>query len=311
MSSELQAHSLSRAASKRAIYVGLGISTTFLVVEAVGGWLTNSLALLSDAGHLLTDVGALGLALLAFRFAARPASLSRTYGHYRAEILAASANGLTLWLVAAYILYEAYRRFLNPPEVHSGPMLAVAVAGFFANVVVAVVLRRASRESLNVRSAFMHVATDAVQSIGVIIAGLLMLYFGWYIADPIISVVIALLIAYTGTRVILQAVSILMEGVPSAVDVGALRDAICEAPGVDSVHDLHLWSITSGYYPMSVHVTLKSNAGAEERRGLLERLQGMITRDYGISHVTIQVEDGAMECNQEGARQPYRSSDCG
>ena len=215
-----------RTGSKRAVRISLAIIGTFFVIEALGGWLTNSLALQADAGHLLTDVGALGMALVAFSFAARPISAARTYGYYRAEILAALANGLTLWLVAAYILFQAYRRLLEPPEVLSGPMLLIAFAGFLAQVAAALVLRGSSKESLNTRGAFVHVATDAVQSTGIIIAGFLMLLFGWYVADPIISVIIALLIAYTGGRIVFQSTHVLLEGTPSSIDVVALQGAM-------------------------------------------------------------------------------------
>ena len=230
-----------RTASKRAVRISLGIIGVFFLIEAVGGWLTNSLALLADAGHLLTDMGALGMALLAFWFAARPITPERTYGYYRAEILAALANGLTLWLVSAYILVQAYLRLAEPPEVSSGPMLVIAFAGLLAQVGATLVLRRAARENLNVRGAFVHVATDVLQSVGVIIAGLLMLFFGWYIADPIISVIVALAIIYTGGRIVLQSTHALLEGTPSHMDA----EALLQADLVRSVHDLHTWSITS------------------------------------------------------------------
>jgi len=248
-----------RTVSKRAVRISLGIIGPFFLIEAIGGWLTNSLALLADAGHLLTDVGALALALMAFWFAARPTSPTHTYGYYRAEILAALANGLTLWLVAAYILWQAYQRLLEPPEVLSGPMLLIAFVGFFAQLAAAVVLHGSAEESLNIRAAFVHVATDAAQSIGVIIAGVLMLFLGWYIADPIISVIIALGITYTGGRIVFQAIHVLLEGTPSHVDVVALQAAMRQAQGVESVHDVHTWSITSGYHAMSAHVVLEDS----------------------------------------------------
>ena len=288
-----------RTASKRAMRIALGISATFFFIEAIGGWLTNSLALLADAGHLLTDVGALSMALLAFWLAARPISPARTYGYYRAEILAALANGLTLWLVAAYILFEAYRRFADPPEILSGPMLTVAFSGLVANMAAAWVLHGSSKDSLNVRGAFVHVATDAVQSIGVIITGFLMLLFSWYVADPIVSVIIAVLILYTGGRIVLQATHVLLEGSPSSVDVVALREAFLRDPGVQEVHDVHTWSITSGYNAMSAHVTLKDEVTHVEEPQVLARLRELASHQYGIGHVTIQMEGGSAECEED------------
>ncbi|MDO8567421.1 MAG: cation diffusion facilitator family transporter [Dehalococcoidales bacterium] len=279
--------------------ISLGISAVFFLIEAIGGWLTNSLALLADAGHLLTDVGALSLVLLAFWFAARPISPARTYGNYRAEVLAALANGLALWLVAAYILFEAYRRLLSPPQVASGPMILIALAGFLANLVAALILFRSARNNLNVRGAFLHVTTDAIQSVGVIIAGLLMLFFGWYVADPIASGIIALVIAFAGGRIVLQATHVLLEETPSGVDGIALRKALIQVPGVQTVHDVHTWSITSGYNAMSAHVTLKDAVSHEEEQGVLSSLREVASQQYGIGHVTIQLEGGSMACDED------------
>lgn len=293
-----------RIVSKRTVRISLAIVGTFFLVEAIGGLLTNSLALLADAGHLLTDVGALGLALLAFWFAARPISPSRTYGYYRVEVLAALANGLTLWLVAAYILWQAYLRLLDPPEVLSGPMLIIAFVGFLAQLAAAAILHGSADESINTRAAFVHVATDAVQSIGIIIAGILMLGFGWYIADPIVSIVIALLIAYTGGRIVFQAIHILLEGTPPDIDVVALQAALRQAKGVDSVHDLHAWCITSGYCAMSAHVVLEDGLTPEEGQRVLTQLREMATHQYGIGHVTIQLEGGSLTCDESHAPVP-------
>ena len=296
-----------RTVSKRAVRISLGIIGAVFLIEAVGGWLTNSLALLADAGHLLTDIAALGMVLLAFWFAARPTTPERTYGYYRAEILAALANGLALWLVSAYILVQAYRRLAEPPEISSGPMLVIAFAGLLAQVGTTLVLRRAAQENLNVRGAFVHVATDVLQSIGVIIAGLRMLFFGWYIADPIISAVIALAIIYTGGRIVLQSTHVLLEGTPSHVDTVALEEALLQADLVRSVHDLHTWSITSGYNAMSAHVVLEDEVAPEEGQRLLERLRDTVINRYGIGHVTIQLEGGFLECAEDQAHTPQSS----
>lgn len=298
-----------RTASKRAVRISLGISLAFFLIEALGGWLTNSLALLADAGHLLTDVGALSLVLLAFWFAARPVSPARTYGNYRAEVLAALANGLALWLVAAYILFEAYRRLLAPPQVISGPMTLIALAGFLANLVSALILHSSARDNLNVRGAFLHVTTDAVQSTGVVVAGLLMLFFGWYVADPIASGIIALVIAFSGGRIIFQATHVLLEGTPSGVDSIALQKALIQVPGVQTVHDIHTWSITSGYNAMSAHVVLKDDVTPQESQAILARLRNMAMTQYGIGHVTIQMEGGSLECEEDHAPVPTSAGD--
>ncbi|MDO8750971.1 MAG: cation diffusion facilitator family transporter [Dehalococcoidia bacterium] len=298
-----------RTAAKRAVRISLGISAVFFLIEAIGGWLTNSLALLADAGHVLTDVGALGMTLLAFWFAARPVSPARTYGYFRAEVLAALANGLSVWLVAAFILLQAYRRLMDPPEVLSGPMVVIAFLGLLANLAAALVLYGSSKESLNVRAAFVNVATDAVQSVGVIIAGFLMLFFGWYITDPVVSVIIAVLITYSGGRIVLQATHVLLEGTPAGIDVVGLQDALRQAPGVRAVHDLHTWSITSGYNAMSAHVTLKDEVSHEEEQGVLSHLREVATTQYGIGHVTIQLESGSMAGEEDHEPATGRAKD--
>ena len=290
-----------RAASKRAVRISLGIVGTLFLAEVVGGWLTNSLALLADAGHLLTDLGALALVLMAFWFAARPASPTRTYGYHRIEILAALANGLTLWAIAAYILFQAYRRLAEPPEVLSGPMIIIALVGLLGQIAAAMILRASAKDSLNVHAAFLHVATDAVQSIGIIVAGLLMLRFGWYIADPIISAIIALLIIYTGGRIVLQATHVLLEASPSDLDVVALQESLWRVQGVQSVHDLHVWTITSGYHAMSAHVVLTDSVTPQQGQRVLAQLRDVATHEYGIGHVTIQIDGGSLKCQEDHA----------
>ncbi|MFQ5874648.1 MAG: cation diffusion facilitator family transporter, partial [Dehalococcoidia bacterium] len=235
-----------RAASRRALFIALFIIGTFFVIEITAGFLTNSLALLADAGHLLTDFAAILLALLALWFASRPITAARTFGYFRIEIFAALINGLTLWAIAAYIAYEAIQRIQNPPEVDSLPMLLVASAGFLAQTGTALVLHRASSESLNVRGAYIHVMTDAVQSVGVVIAGLLMLGFEWFLADTIISIVIALLITWSGGRVAWEAARILMESSPKHINLDALCARLERVKGVTGVHDIHAWSLTTG-----------------------------------------------------------------
>lgn len=286
-----------RASSRKTLLIALTIIGTFFVIEAVGGFLTNSLALLADAGHLLTDVGAIALALLAIWFASRPFSNGRTYGYYRVEIFAALINGLTLWAIAGYIAFEAYQRFQDPPEVNSLPMLLVATGGFLAQTVTAFVLNRGTGESLNVRGAYLHVMTDAVQSVGVVISGILMLAFGWFIADPIISVLIALLIAWSGGRVAWEAVQVLMEHSPKRVNVDALCRRLEGLEGVAGVHDIHAWSITTGYEVLSAHVTVDITL-VDDREQLLQHLREIASREFGIAHVTIQLEDSQEVCEE-------------
>jgi len=287
-----------RSRSKKALKLALVIIGAFFVAEALGGYFTNSLALLSDAGHLLSDVGALVLALLAFWFAERPITPSQTYGYYRVEILAALVNGLTLWGVAAFIGYEAYRRLIDPPTVQSLPMLIIALVGFLGQGASTLILRQAARESLNAQGAFLHIATDALQSVGVIFAGILMLLFRWYIADPIISVVIAVLITWSGGRLVAGALRILLESTPSHIDIQSLKRALEAVEGVKEVHDLHTWTITSGYDAMSAHIILKEGLTHQQAQGVLARLRDLATRKFRIEHVTIQLEDRPMGCQE-------------
>lgn len=289
-----------RARSRRSLYAALWIIGTFFVVELAGGLLTNSLALLADAGHLLTDVGAILLSLLAMWFAARPISADQTYGYYRMEILAALINGLTLWAIAGYIAFEAYGRIQAPPEVDSLPMLLVAMAGFAAQTGTAIVLHRGSKESLNVKGAFVHVATDAVQSLAVVGTGVVMLAFGWFIADPVVSFLIALLILWSGGRVTWQAAHVLLERSPGKVNVTELCRRVEGVPGVAGVHDIHVWSITTGYEVLSAHVVTAPDVGAD-REGLLQHLRKIANEEFGITHVTIQVEDLTQdrECQEQ------------
>jgi len=280
----------SRSESQKSLAIALGIISSFFVVEALGGYFTHSLALLADAGHLLSDVGALALALFAFWMARRPASPERTYGHLRFEIVVALINGVVLWAVAVFIGYEAFRRFADPPEVLGLPMLLIASVGFVGQTVSAAVLRRASQESLNVRAAFVHVATDAVQSLGVVAAAVLMLTLRWYLADPIISMAIAVLITWTGLRITWASLQVLMEGAPPDVDAQGLRQAMEVVEGVREVHDLHIWTITSGYNALTAHVALEEGLAMAEAQRVLATLHALATREYGVEHVTIQIE---------------------
>ena len=238
----------------------LALTAGFMVVEAVGGWLTGSLALVADAAHMLTDAGGLALALIAIRFAERAATPQKTYGYVRLEILAALLNAVVLMLLTIFILYEAVDRFLNPPPVLAGPMLAVALVGLAVNFASMKLLSAGSSESLNVKSAYFEVMSDMLGSLGVIIAALVVMFTGWRLADPIIGAGIGLFIVPRTWSLMKQAIHILMEGTPPEIDLVLLEGAIKEIPGVVSVHDLHVWTITSGLDSMSCHVVIADMA---------------------------------------------------
>lgn len=274
--------------NKRQLAMVFGLTSLYLIAEVVGGFWTGSLALLADAGHMLTDVAGVGLALLAIRFAERPATPERTYGYYRFEILAALANAVVLIGISLYILYEAYQRFLNPPEVESGPMLLVAGLGLAVNLAGVYILRSGSRESLNMKGAYFEVLSDMLSSFGVIIAGVIMLTTGWYYADPLISAGIGLFILPRTWVLLKDAVGVLLEGTPSDVNITAVRDGIAGVPGVAAVHDLHVWSLTSGVNAMSIHSVLAAGSSHEE---VLSRVRDYVTKNFKISHVTVQVEN--------------------
>ena len=275
--------------NKRSLAVVFGLTSFYLIVEVVGGLWTGSLALLADAGHMLTDVAGVGLALLAIRFAEKPASPERTYGYYRVEILAALTNAVVLILISLYILYEAYQRFKNPPEVESAAMLGVACVGLIINIIGMYILRAGSKESLNIKGAYFEVLSDMLTSIGVIAAGVIMLTTGWYYADPIISAGIGLFILPRTWALLKDAVGVLIEGTPADVNIAALRESLSQIEGVAGVHDLHVWSLTSGVNAMSVHAVLAEESEHEE---VLARVHERCTKNFKISHVTVQTERG-------------------
>lgn len=275
--------------NKNKLLIVTCLTTTYLAAEVVGGLWTGSLALLADAGHMLTDVGGLFLALLAIRFAEKPATPERTFGYYRFEILAALTNAVVLIVISLYILYEAYERFRNPPEVQSGAMLGVAAVGLVINIAGVLILRSGAESSLNMKGAYFEVISDMLTSIGVIVAGVVMLTTGWYYADPLISAGIGLFIFPRTWALLKDAVHVLLEGTPSDVDIAALREGLAGVEGVTGVHDLHVWSLTSGVNAMSVHVVLAepSKAGHDE---VLARVHEYVAEKHEISHVTVQTE---------------------
>ncbi len=275
------------ARSRGRLTATLVVTAAFFLIEIAGAIFTGSLALLADAAHMLTDVGGLALALFAIWIAARPPTPEKTYGYYRAEILAALVNALVLLVVAGGILYEAYRRILTPPEVLGGPMLAVAVVGFAANVGCAWLLRGDAASSLNVRGAYLHVLGDALASVGVILAAAIVLWTGWTLADPLAGVAIALVIVPRTWGLLRQAVNVLLEGTPPHLDTGEIEEAMRRVPGVRRVHDLHVWALTSGREAMSAHVVVE-DVGESDR--LLRELHEVLHARFGIDHTTIQIE---------------------
>jgi len=273
----------------RYLGIALGITISFFIIELVGGILTNSLALQTDAMHMLNDAFALVFALVAAWLALRPTSVKRTYGYYRAEILAAFLNGIFLWVVVVFIFFEALQRIQQPAEVKSLNMLIIAFFGLVANGLSAVTLSRSRDESLNVKGAFLHVVADTLGSVGAISAGLIMVFTGWYQADPLISMMIGVLIFYSSGNFIRDSLNVLLEGVPSNIDVSALERRIVELKGVRGVHDLHVWCITpTKLCCMSGHVVVKKGTN---RKKLITTLINVLKEEFGIDHTTIQLED--------------------
>jgi len=279
-----------RAASRRALTIALVLLTGIFVAELIGGVISGSLALLADAAHLLTDVAAIILALVAQWFGKRPSCATRSFGFRRVEILAALINGVTLWGISGYIVYESVVRLAHPPAVASVPMIVIATVGLVVQTVAAVVLAGAKGESLNVKGAYVHAATDAVQSGAVVLVGLAMWWTGWWLLDPIVSLAIAVLIAWSGGKIVWEASHVLLEGTPPEVNLEAVAREISAIDGVRVIADLHAWSITTGYNALSAHIIADPELTAEQREGLRERLAGQLTRSFPLHHVTLQVE---------------------
>ena len=278
------------ARNRRLLWITFGMTFTYFCVEVVGGILTNSLALLADAAHMLTDVGGLGLALFAAWMSTKPSTPAKTYGYYRVEILAALTNAVVLFLISFYILYEAYGRFRQPPEVSSLPMLGVAAVGLVVNLIGIWLLRRAANDSLNMQGAFLEVVSDLLSSVGVLVAGGIMWATGWYYADPIFSVVIGLFILPRTWKLMTQAVNILLEATPAHISLPTVERAMRGVNGVASVHDLHVWTITSGIDALSAHVVVADGTPASVAETLVDRLAVVLRDEFKLDHSTIQVE---------------------
>jgi cobalt-zinc-cadmium efflux system protein len=281
-------HSHSAAgASRGRLLIVLGLVVAYLVVEVAGSLFTNSLALLADAGHMLTDAVGVGLALLAIHFAAKPATAAKTYGYYRLEILAAVANAVLLFGVAAYIGYEAFQRFSDPPEVLSGPMLVIAGVGLVINLVSMRLLSAGAQDSLNVRGAYLEVLGDLLGSGAVLGAGAVILLTGWTPIDPIASVVIALLIVPRTWRLLREAVDVLLQATPKGVDLDDVRAHLLRGEGIVDAHDLHAWTLTSGMHVVSAHVVIEPTANAA---AVLDEVCRCLSDDFDMEHSTIQLE---------------------
>ena len=281
-----------RSASRRALLWVLGLTLAFTAVEIAGGIFTDSLALLADAGHMVSDNVAIVLALVAVTLARRPSTPTRSFGLQRAEILAAFVNGLTLVLVSGWIVWEAVQRFDDTPEILGGWMLVVALAGLLVNVLAATILIRAGRESLNVEAALRHVFADLLGSGAVLVAALVIVTTGWTLVDPLVSIGIALLIVASAWGVLRDSTSILMEATPSGMDAEAVATAIVEVDGVTSVHDLHVWRITSGFDALAAHVLV---GRGEDCHGLRREIEAVLRDRFGITHTTLQVDHDASE----------------
>jgi cobalt-zinc-cadmium efflux system protein len=279
--------------------IALIIVAVIMVVEVIGGILSNSLSLLGDAGHMLVDVLSLGLSLIALNLARRPATATRTYGFHRSEILAALANGVLLVLVSVYVFYESFQRFKNPPTVQTGIMLVVAVIGLLGNLITIRLLRNHHKENLNVKGAFLHVVGDTLSSVGVIAGGIIIAVTGWKIVDPLIAVMIGLIILWGAVSLVRESVDILLETVPAHVELEKVTAAITAVPGVQELHDVHIWTITSGIYALSMHILIKDQMLSRTTE-ITAAVKETLAEKFNITHTTFQLENEKCESCAEG-----------
>jgi len=290
-------HALPSNGNEKPLWLALGLTTAFMVTEVIGGWVSGSLALISDAAHMFTDTAALGIALAAIRVAKRPADAIRTYGYHRFEILAAAFNALLLFGVAIYILVEAYGRFRNPPEVETGAMLWIAVAGLAVNLVSMRLLKGGKDSSLNVKGAYLEVWSDMLGSIGVIGGALLIRYTGWTWIDSVVAVAIGLWVLPRTWVLLKESLNILLEGVPQGVDIAEVTQAMTAVQGVQSVHDLHVWALTSGKSSLTAHVV---HAPGADPQSLIEPLKEMLAKRFSVFHTTLQIESRPCAHSEDG-----------
>lgn len=285
-------HEIDRTRRTGRLTAALILTFVYMIAEAVGGWLTNSLALIADAGHMLTDVAAMGLTLAAIWFGSRPATAKKTFGFYRLEILAAFVNGIALFLLSIWVVYEALQRSQTPPVIDGTRLIVIAAGGFIVNLVAAKLLHGGGKHDLNMRSAWLHVMGDLLGSATAVIAGILILARGWYWADPLCSVLISLIIIVGSWRLILESVNVLLEGTPSHIDLAAVESTIFETGGVAGVHDLHVWTISSGIVALSAHISHDESIVHSE---LLVEVRNKLHDRFGIDHLTIQMETVDLE----------------
>ncbi len=283
-------HSHSADAPVRSLRIALVLTAILLVVEVIGGFLSNSIALLADAGHMLTDVAALALALFVAWFSKQPETPQKTYGYLRWEILAALVNGATLLMISAWILWEAVARFTTPAPIQGGLMLAVATGGLIVNLIAARVLVGSSSDNMNARGAYLHVLGDLLASVGTLVAAVLIRYTGWLMADPIASILTTILIVSGAWRLVRESVDILLESTPAHIPLPAVRGQLEAIPGIESVHDLHVWAVTPAVVAMSAHCIVREPG---QHQHVLEHIHDAM-RLFGIQHVTIQLEKDDM-----------------
>lgn len=289
------------SADRKSLTLVFVMTTSFMLVEIFGGVITNSLALLSDAGHMFSDAVSLALSLVALRIAAKARTPQKSYGYHRAEILAALVNGATLVVIAIVIIVEAAGRLRTPPVVQSMPMIAISIVGLAVNLVGAYRLSRGGQESLNKRGAYLHVLGDALGSVGALAAGLIMVTTDWYVADPLISFLIAALILVSSWRLLRQTIHVLMEGTPGRINPSDIEQAIMGIKGVAHIHDMHVWTITSGRDAISVHVVVREGVSVDATERYVSQVRDLIRDRFGIAHSTVQVEleRNGSTCGQE------------
>lgn len=271
----------------RNLKIALALTALYMIAEFVGGWLANSLALIADAGHMLTDVAALSLTLAAIWFASRPATAKKTFGYYRLEILAAFVNGIALVLLSLYVIYEGYQRFYSAPEVKGAELTVIAFGGLAVNLFAAYLLHSDHEHDLNMRGAWLHVMGDALGSVAAIVAGVLIYVFGWLWADAVSSILISLIIIFGAWNLIKESVNVLLEGTPAHINLKAVEETLRATEFVSDVHDLHVWTITSGMEALSVHIIHQKEISQAE---LLKTLRTKLHDEFGIDHLTIQME---------------------
>ncbi len=285
----MHSHAEDRGNAGRPLWITLFVVLLVMVAEFVGGLLSNSLALLGDAGHMLTDALALLLSLFAIHMARRPATARHTFGYHRTEIMAALANGVVLILVSIYIFYEAYHRFFSHPQINTTVMLTIAGIGLVSNVVGMLVLQRSSKGSLNVRAAFWHIIGDTMSSVGVVIAGIIIIFTGWTIVDPILACAIGVVILWGAFRIVREASDILLEAVPAGIRLQEVEDAVKDLEGVEDIHDVHIWTITSGIYALSAHVRV-DDLMVSQSNELIIAIDELLEHRFNITHATLQLE---------------------